>query len=111
MAKAEDLLSPQEPDNEFGLLSGGSEAPSAGLDGPLWMHALSPGWRPVPCIESDQGISGPAGLQNHGLARKFPRPESYSKLLEPQDYLASLSASMPRRIAAVIKNGGDMTKY
>jgi hypothetical protein len=28
-----------------------------------------------------------------------------------KDYLASLSASMPRRIAAVIKNGRDMTKY
>jgi hypothetical protein len=28
-----------------------------------------------------------------------------------RDYLASLSASMPRRIALVIKNGGDMTKY
>jgi transposase len=27
------------------------------------------------------------------------------------EYLASLSASMPSRIAAVIKNGGDMTKY
>jgi hypothetical protein len=26
-------------------------------------------------------------------------------------YLASLSASMPKRIAAVIKNGGHMTKY
>jgi hypothetical protein len=26
-------------------------------------------------------------------------------------YLAGLSASMPRRIAEVIKSGGDMTKY
>ncbi len=28
-----------------------------------------------------------------------------------RDYLASLSNSMPKRMEAVIKNNGDMTKY
>ncbi len=79
------LLSPQESDHEFGPLPGGFEGPSAGRDWPLWMHALSPGWRPVPCIESDQGISGPAELPDHGLAGQFTRPESYWKLLEPDE--------------------------
>ncbi len=47
----------------------------------------------------------------------FPLPKLKDALLKlwtqdlSKDYLASLSASMPRRIAAIMKNGGDMTKY
>jgi hypothetical protein len=54
--------------------------------------------------------------QVEGCGNLFPA-QAEGRPLEPaaldllNEYLASLSALMPRRIAAVIKNGGDLIKY